>query len=608
MTEKIQFIHPARHIIVLGLLAIAALCLLWRAVDLQVLNNDFLQDQGDARHLRVLATPPHRGMILDRNGEPLAISTPVDSVCANPQELMAARDSWKVLARLLDIKPEQFKRRLKDSANREFVYLKRHINPELAQQVMAQNIPGIFLQREYRRYYPAGEVTAHIIGFTNVDDTGQEGLELGYDHWLRGTPGSKRVVKDRLGRVIENVESIREPAPGRNLTLSIDRRIQYLAYRDLKAVIQQHRARSGSAVILDVQTGEVVAMVNQPAFNPNNRGSLRGEYYRNRAVTDVFEPGSTIKPFTIAAALETGKINPHTYFDTTPGYFMVGKNTVRDIHNYGNIDVTTIIQKSSNVGITKIALSLESKYLWTKFSQFGFGALTGSGFPGESGGLLTDYTGWNEIERATLSFGYGLSVTPLQLAQAYMMFADKGRIKPVSFLRVEDVGEVIPQARSVIDPKIAEQVLAMMETVTDDAGTGALARVMGYRVAGKTGTVRKSGVGGYMEDHYIAMFAGIAPASRPRLVMVVVINEPQNEEYYGGQVAAPVFASVMTGALRLLGVAPDDVPLKQLPAHRKIAGLDRPTHTSLGSSALEDPVINKTRNGMNRFQAVTGDL
>lgn len=567
MTHRAQLIHPVRHLIVLGLLALTVFFLLWRAVDLQVMNNGFLQDQGNARHLRVLDMPAHRGMITDRNGEPLAISTPVDSVCANPQEVIMARESWPVLARLLEIDQDYLRRRLMENASREFVYVKRHINPELAQQVMALNIPGIFLQREYRRYYPAGEVTAHIVGFTNVDDVGQEGLELAYNEWLRGTPGSKRVIKDRLGRVIENVESIETPSPGMDLTLSIDRRIQYLAYRELKAAVLENNARSGSAVILDVKTGEVVAMVNQPSFNPNNRGTLRSEYYRNRAVTDVFEPGSTIKPFTIAAALETGKYHPHTFIDTTPGFFRVGKSTVRDIRDYGNIDVTTIIQKSSNVGASKIALSLEPKQMWSMFSRVGFGSLTGSGFPGEVGGLLTDYWRWHDIERATLSFGYGLSVTPLQLAQAYTVLADGGRLKPISFLRIDET----PRAESVIEPKITRQVLAMMEKVTEVGGTGTNARILGYHVAGKTGTVQKSGVGGYSDEHYIAMFAGIAPASRPRLAMVVMINDPRNEHYYGGQVAAPVFSTVMSGALRLMGIAPDDVPHDQAATKSKIA-------------------------------------
>jgi len=579
MTGQPQLIHPARHFIVLGLLAMVIFFLLWRAVDLQVMNNGFLQEQGDARHLRVLDMPAHRGMITDRNGEPLAISTPVDSVCANPQEVIMARDSWPLLARMLDISPDYLQRRLMDNAAREFVYIKRHINPEIAQQVMALNIPGIFLQREYRRYYPAGEVTTHIVGFTNIDDAGQEGLELAYDKWLRGTPGSKRVIKDRLGRVIENVESIEEPAPGMDLKLSIDRRIQYLAYRELKAAILQHNARSGSAVMLDVRTGEVVAMVNQPSFNPNNRGTLHSDHYRNRAVTDVFEPGSTIKPFTVAAALETGKFHPHTFIDTSPGFFRVGKNTVRDIRNFGSIDVTAIIQKSSNVGASKIALSLEPKQMWGMFSRVGFGALTGSGFPGEVGGLLSDYWRWHDIERATLSFGYGLSVTPLQLAHAYTVLADKGRMKPVSFLMVNEV----PRGESVIDAKIAQQVVAMMEKVITTEGTGVMARIAGYHVAGKTGTVQKSGIGGYSNEHYIAMFAGIAPASRPRLAMVVVINEPRNEEYYGGHVAAPVFATVMAGALRLMGIAPDDVPAHQTAGKNKMV-----QYTPVSDSSVSD--------------------
>lgn len=576
MTERAQLRHPVRHLMVLGLLVLGIVFLSWRAVDLQVIDTTFLQDQGDARHLRVINIPAHRGMITDRNGDPLAISTPVDSICANPQEVIMARDSLSQLARLLSINPDNLQRRLASNASREFVYIKRRINPELAQQVMALNIPGIFLEREYRRYYPAGEVTAHIIGFTNIDDAGQEGLELAYNDWLRGTAGSKRVIKDRLGRTIENVESIKASSPGMDLKLSIDRRIQYLAYRELKAAVLQNNARSGSAVILDVKTGEIVAMVNQPSFNPNNRGTMRSDAYRNRAVTDVFEPGSTMKPFTIAAALETGRYHPETFIDTTPGYYRVGNSTVRDIRNYGKIDITTIIQKSSNVGASKIALSLEPKQMWEMFSRVGFGSLTGSGFPGEVNGLLTDYWRWHEIERATLSFGYGLSVTPLQLVHAYSVLADNGRLKPVSFLRVDKP----PRGEHVIEPKFAQQVLAMMEKVTADGGTGTQARIMGYHVAGKTGTVQKSTVGGYSDERYIALFAGIAPASSPRLAMVVVINEPRKDEYYGGHVAAPVFASVMAGALRLMGIAPDDIPSHRTTGSR-IARNEPAEHTNI---------------------------
>ncbi|MFZ5594677.1 MAG: peptidoglycan D,D-transpeptidase FtsI family protein [Pseudomonadota bacterium] len=547
--------QPLRIVLVLGALGALALSLAWRALDLQVLDKEFLQNQGDARHLRELAIPANRGMITDRNGEPLAVSTPVDSVWANPRELLAARAQWPALARLLNIDAKGLERHLLGRLDREFVYLKRAVNPELAQQVTALAVPGVSLQREYRRYYPAGEVVSHVIGFTNVDDIGQEGLELAYEEWLRGRPGAKRVIKDRLGRMVESVEGVTEPVPGKDLALSIDRRLQYLAYRELKAAIQANGARSGSLVMLDIATGEVLAMVNQPSFNPNNRVKLRGDFFRNRAVTDVFEPGSTIKPFTAAAALESGKFRPTTMIDTESGLFKVGRHTVRDVHKYGVIDVTTVIQKSSNVGATKMALAIEPQQLWSMFSRVGFGAATGSRFPGEMPGALSSYKRWGEIERATLSYGYGLSVTPLQLAHAYTVLADHGRFKPVSFSRVTQP----PRSEQVVKAEVADQILKMMETVTGEGGTGMAAGVPGYRVAGKTGTVHKSQAGGYADNRYLALFAGVAPVSRPRLAMVVMIDEPKSGEYYGGLVAAPVFGKVMAGALRLLDVAPDDV-------------------------------------------------
>jgi len=554
--QEIELIHPARPLLILVSLLLVVAVLSWRVLDLQVLNKGFLQSQGDARHLRVVAIAAHRGMITDRNGQPLAISTPVDSVWANPQELLVAREQWGQLARLLEMDEAYLKKRIMTRAGREFVYLKRHVNPDRARQIMALDIPGISLQREYRRYYPAGEVAAHVVGFTNVDDHGQEGIELAYEQWLEGRPGSKRVLKDRLGHIVEDVESIREPAPGKDLRLSLDLRLQYLAYRELKTAVRLHRARSASALILDARSGEILAMVNQPSYNPNSRGHLRSDHYRNRAVTDVFEPGSTMKPFTIAAALEVGKYRPDSRIDTAPGYFRVGHSTVRDVVNYGTIDVTTVIQKSSNVGASKIALSIEPQQLWNMFSGVGFGSLTGSGFPGEVSGLLSDYWRWHDIERATLAFGYGLSVTALQLAQAYGVLADGGRLHTASFLPVEESAP----AEQVMSSTTARQVMAMMETVVGKKGTGHLARVRGYRVAGKTGTVQKIGAGGYSDERYLALFAGVAPVSDPRLVMVVVINEPRDGEYYGGRVAAPVFANVMTGALRLLGIVPDDVP------------------------------------------------
>ncbi len=563
-----NFVHPFRYFFVVALLMVLMLLLAWRAVDLQVVNKDFLRGEGDARYLRDVSVPAHRGMIVDRYGEPLAISTPVDSVWVNPQLFQPSHEQQKQLAKKLNIKRKKISK-LSSGRNRgrEFAYLKRHVSPDVARQVTALGIEGVFLQREYHRYYPKGEVTGHVIGFTNIDDKGQEGLELAYDDWLRGIKGKKRVLKDRLGRVVENVESIKESDPGKVLRLSIDRRIQYLAYRELKAAVRRHGAKSGSLVMLDIQTGEVLAMVNQPSYNPNNRGAFKSNRYRNRAVTDVIEPGSTIKPFIIAAALESNRFKPETVIDTSPGLLRVGSNVVRDHRNYGRIDLTAIIQKSSNVGATKIALKLEPQTIWDVMTRVSFGYSSGSGFPGEASGLLTHFSGWNKIEQATLSFGYGLSVTPLQLARAYSALAGDGYLRPVSFLKLED-GLQAEEVVQVFQPETTRKVRGMLEKVVGKGGTGTKARVAGYRVAGKTGTVKKSGVGGYTDD-YIALFAGVAPASNPRISMVVIVDQPTSEEYYGGEVAAPVFSRVASGALRLMNVTPDNIP----PIGTRIASL-----------------------------------
>ncbi|MFN2308167.1 MAG: peptidoglycan D,D-transpeptidase FtsI family protein [Gammaproteobacteria bacterium] len=550
VADKGEFV--ARRRLVLAVFAAAFAGLLWRGVDLQVLNQDFLQYQGDARHLRVVALAAHRGMITDRHGEPLAVSTPVDSVWANPQELAGAREYWPALAKILRLDPEQMRQQLEARAAREFVYLKRHVDPSVAAQIQALKAPGVALQREYRRYYPDGEVAAQVVGFTDIDDVGQEGLELAYDAWLRGEPGAKRVVKDGKQAVIETVESLRAARPGRDLALSIDRRIQYLAYRELKAAVQQHRARSGSVVVLDTLTGEVLAMVNQPSFNPNNREQFQAGVVRNRAVTDLFEPGSTLKPFAVACGLETGQYRPDTLIDTTPGYYRVGVNTVRDTHNYGLLDVTGVIRKSSNIGSSKIALSLDKQTYWSLLNRLGFGTVSASGFPGEASGLLMNYRRWRPIEQATLSFGYGLSVTPLQLAQAYAAFGT-GELQPTSLLRQAQA----PRAERVLSARTVTEIRHMLEAAVGPEGTAPAARVAGYRVGGKTGTVRKAIAGGYAEDRYLSVFAGVAPATRTRLAVVVMINEPSGGEYYGGKVAAPVFSKVMAGALRFLNIAPD---------------------------------------------------
>jgi len=556
-----------QRLVVLALmLTFVTFMLVWRAIDLQVVSRQFLQNQGDARYLREVSVPADRGMILDRNGEPLAISTPVDSVWANPQELVKARGEWVRLCVELNLDISELQQLLANHSNKEFVYLKRHVIPEIAQRVADLKIPGVFLSRENRRYYPAGEVTSHVIGFTNIDDRGQEGVELAMDEWLRGTPGSKRVIKDRLGQIVEEVEQVRLPQRGNDVVLTIDRRIQYLAYRELKAAVQKNQAKSGSVVILDAHNGEILAMVNQPSYNPNNRDALQLDRLRNRAVTDVFEPGSTAKPFTVAAALESGKYKPQSIIDTTPGLYRVGRKVIRDHRNYGAIDMATLIQKSSNVGASKLALSIEPRMLWTVFAGAGFGETTGVSFPGESTGLLSDYYSWREIERATLSYGYGMSVTALQLARAYTLFANDGSIKPVTLVRNNqnsDDPSLYYRAEPVLSKSTVDQVRQMMEMVVEDGGTGVNAQVPGYKIAGKTGTVKKSGEGGYIEDSYVSLFAGLAPATKPRLLMVVMINEPRGDEYYGGAVAAPVFSKVMTGALRLMDVPPDDLPSLQ---------------------------------------------
>jgi cell division protein FtsI (penicillin-binding protein 3) len=538
--------------------SLLAVSLVARAVHLQVLNKDFLNQQADTRHLRTESISAHRGTITDRNGEPLAISTPVDSIWANPKELAPAVDRVPQLARLLGIDSQQLIRRVTRSMDKEFLYLKRHLSPEQAQQVLDLKLPGVNVQREYRRYYPAGEVTGHLVGFTNIDDAGQEGLELAFNHWLAGESGAKRVLKDRLGRSVENVESIRPPHHGKDLQTSIDLRIQYLSYRTLKAAIREHNAESGSIVILDVKTGEILAIVNQPTYNPNDRSQFSAERYRNRAITDIFEPGSSIKPLVVAAALESGEYRPSSIIDTAPGLVVVGPKTIEDSHNLGRISLTTILARSSNVGVTKLAMSLEPDQLWNTMTRFGLGTLTSSGFPGESAGLLTHFNHWRPISQATLAYGYGISVTPLQLAQAYSVLGSDGVLRPVSLVALDDPAE----GEQVLAKDSAAAVLRMLEEVVRPGGTGTKAAVTGYRIAGKTGTAWKFAAGGYSEDKYISIFAGLAPASDPRLAVIVVIDEPAGELYYGSDVAAPVFSDVVSESLRLLAVPPDAMPAR----------------------------------------------
>ncbi len=548
-----------RAMLVITFFVLAASSLLARAVHLQVLNKDFLNQQADSRHLRTEKISAHRGSITDRNGEPLAISTPVDSVWANPKELVAAVDRVPELAKALKLDSPLLMRRITQSMDKEFLYLKRHLSPEQAQQVMMLKLPGVNVLREYRRYYPSGEVAGHLVGFTSVDDDGQEGLELEFNHWLSGESGAKRVLKDRLGRAVENVESIRPAHHGRDLRTSIDLRLQYLAYRALKSAIQQHKAESGSIVLLDVQTGEVLAMVNQPSYNPNDRAQYSAERYRNRAITDIFEPGSSIKPLILAAALESGKYRPSSTVDTAPGFVVVGPKKIEDTNNLGRVSLTTVLSRSSNVGVTKIAMSLEPDQLWSTMTHFGLGSLTASGFPGESAGLLTHYNHWQEISQATLAYGYGISVTPLQMAQAYAALGSDGILRPVSLVALDQPNE----GERILSGETAKAIRRMMEEVVRPGGTGTKASITGYRVAGKTGTAWKFAAGGYSHDKYLSIFAGLAPASNPRLAAVVIIDEPTGNLYYGSDVAAPVFADVIAESLRLLAVAPDALPTRR---------------------------------------------
>jgi len=547
--------------IVLAALAAAFLLVLGRAAYLQGMKTEFLQEKGEARYSRVIEVPATRGRIADRNGEALAISTPVRSVWAIPGSVPDEPAQMKKLSALLDIDPRELQRKVGDTS-RDFVYLKRQLAPEAAERVAALGVPGLYQHREYRRYYPGGEVTAHVIGFTGVEDTGQEGVELAFQSKLAGKPGSRRVIRDRLGKIVEDIESIREAQDGGHLVLALDSKIQNLAFGALKAAVDAHKARAGGIVVLDTVSGEVLALANLPSYNPNNRARLTGAQLRNRVLTDTFEPGSTLKPFTVALAIESGHVSARSLIQTAPGKLTIANYTIHDVHPFpgGAMSVSQVIQKSSNVGAAKIALGMPRQEMWEFYRRLGFGVQPALGFPGEASGRLRDAKSWRPIEQATMAYGHGISVSLMQLARAYSIFARDGEMVSLSLMR----RDAPAPATRVISADTARALREMLEQAVQPGGTAPRARTMGYRVAGKTGTAHKQENGAYARNKYISSFAGFAPVSAPRLVIAVMIDEPSAGQHYGGAVAAPVFSQVMQGALRLLGVAPD-APMVPVP-------------------------------------------
>ncbi|CAM3552856.1 peptidoglycan D,D-transpeptidase FtsI family protein [Halomonas lysinitropha] len=542
-----------RYGVMMTLVLVGLMLLVGRIVDLHVFDRPFLQGQGDARTLRTDTIPAHRGMITDRHGEPLAISTPVVTLWANPQDLPADDIQRLMLARALGQELDALNERIARYAEREFMYLRRRMTPEAAQQVLELRIPGVHAREEYKRYYPAGEVTSQLLGVTNIDDIGQEGLELAYQAHLAGVPGKRRVLKDRRGRLVRDLALLQEAQPGGDLTLALDQRLQYMAYRELKAAVAEHDADGGIVVMLDAQRGEVLAMANQPSYNPNNRAGLDPQGLRNRAIVDVFEPGSVVKPLAMAAIMESGQFDKDTVVDTSPGWMRIDRFTIKDVRNYGELSLAGILEKSSNIGMSKLVLQLDDPLVPEVYRRLGFDQAPGTGFPGESGGSLPAPVRWSSSQWAALSYGYGLSVSALQLASAYTAIANDGVRMPPSLLRLPEP----PVGNSAIDPDVAHDLLRIMEESVQPGTGGRRAGVPGYRVAGKTGTVRKTSATGYEKDAYRSLFVGIAPVSEPRIITVVMIDHPRGDDYYGGAVAAPVFSRVAGNALRLLDVPPD---------------------------------------------------
>ncbi|CAI8853903.1 UNVERIFIED_ORG: cell division protein FtsI (penicillin-binding protein 3) [Pseudomonas vranovensis] len=564
-------LYPWRFRVVIALLALMVGAIAWRIIDLQVVDRDFLKGQGDARSLRHIPIPAHRGLITDRNGEPLAVSTPVTTLWANPKEMQAAKDRWPALAAALKQNPQQLAARLEQQASKEFIYLVRGLTPEQGQVVLDLKVPGVYGIEEFRRFYPAGDVAAHMVGFTDLDDHGREGVELAYDEWLAGVPGKRQVIKDRRGRLIKDIQVTKNAKAGKTLALSIDLRLQYLATRELRNAIAEQEAKAGSLVIMDVKTGEVLAMVNQPTYNPNNRRSMFPAAMRNRAIIDVFEPGSTVKPLSMSAALQSGRWKPTDKVEVYPGTLQLGRYTIRDVSKSEGpiLDLTGILINSSNVGMSKIAFDIGGESIYRVMSQLGLGQYTGLGFPGERVGNLPNHREWRKAETATLSYGYGLSVTALQLVHAYAALANDGKMVPLSILKVDKT----PESTQVVPKDVAETVQGMLQQVIEAPRGVFRAQVPSYHVGGKSGTARKATIGskGYTENAYRSLFAGFGPMSDPRYAVVVVIDEPSKGGYFGGLVSAPVFSKVMSGTLRLMNVPPDNLPPATPPQQVNVA-------------------------------------
>lgn len=547
---KVKLSKWRSHIVLFSLFFIF-MCLIARAMWLQVLSTEFLQKQGESRYARTLELPATRGKITDREGTVLASSIPVRAIWAIPDDVLSQpKDKLSELAKLLGISEKNLYARL--DSDRVFVYLKRQVEMDKADAILKLGIKGIQTRKEYKRYYPEGEVMSHIVGFTNIEDSGQEGVELASQKVLSGVTGSRRVIKDRLGNIVEDIRAIREPQDGTDLVLSIDSSIQYIAYKQLKEAVEMHKAKAGAIVVLDVQTGEVLALANLPSYNPNDRSQLKGVQLRNRVMTDTYEPGSTLKPFTVALAMEKGYVTPRTTIQTAPGKMVIGRATIGDAHPHGLLSVAQVIEKSSNVGTAKMALDMKPREMWEMFTSLGFGQQPEFGFPGTTAGRVRPYKSWQPVEQATMSYGHGISVSLIQIARSYMIFARNGDMLPLSLFRLVDT----PSGQQVISEKTAKSMRNMLEMAAGPGGTAPRAQVPGYRVAGKTGTTHKIEGGKYV-NKYVASFVGFAPVSNPRVIVAVMIDEPVSGGHYGGVVAAPVFSKVVANTLRTLNITPD---------------------------------------------------